>query len=50
MTTSYAVKNHGIPEDVIENVLFAAKDFFSLPLNEKLEVRSSRLQFSTPNL
>ena len=45
-----SVKNHGIPEDVIENVLSAAKDFFSLPLDEKMEVRSYLLRISTVRL
>ena len=32
------VKNHGIPDEVIENVYLAAQHFFSLPLEEKSKV------------
>jgi isopenicillin N synthase-like dioxygenase len=33
-----AVKNHGIPENVLERALSGAKQFFSLPLDSKIEV------------
>ena len=32
------VSNHGIPSEVIEGALTAAKDFFALPLETKMEV------------
>ncbi|KAJ3011863.1 hypothetical protein NUW54_g2042 [Trametes sanguinea] len=32
------VKNHGIPEGTIENALSASKEFFSLPLEKKMEL------------
>ena len=32
------VKNHGIPDEVIESVYLAAQHFFSLPLEEKSKV------------
>ncbi|KAI0629793.1 Clavaminate synthase-like protein [Trametes polyzona] len=32
------VKNHGIPESVIEEALSASKEFFSLPLDDKMEL------------
>ena len=34
----YVVKNHGIPEDVVNNALSASKQFFSLPLDHKEEL------------
>ena len=38
----YPVKNHGIPEGVINDALSAAKDFFSLPLETKMEVDNKK--------
>ena len=32
------MQNHGIPEGTIENALSASKEFFSLPLEKKMEV------------
>ncbi|KAH9850158.1 Clavaminate synthase-like protein [Lenzites betulinus] len=32
------VKNHGISGDIIDNALDASKDFFSLPLERKMEI------------
>jgi isopenicillin N synthase-like dioxygenase len=34
------VKNHGIPQDVIDTAWFAARAFFDLPLEQKLTVKS----------
>ncbi len=33
-----SVRNHGIPEDTIDKALSASKEFFSLPLDQKIEV------------
>jgi len=33
-----AVKNHGIPPEYIDNVLKLKKEYFSLPLEEKMKV------------
>lgn len=33
-----AVKNHGIPQECIDNVLEANKEYFKLPTEEKLKV------------
>ena len=33
-------KNHGISEDLQENLYRVVKDFFDLPLEEKMKVRS----------
>ena len=35
---SYLVQSHGIPEDVIDNTVRAAKRYFSLPEATKMEV------------
>lgn len=32
------VKNHGIPEEIIQHTLAEMRRFFDLPLEEKLEV------------
>jgi isopenicillin N synthase-like dioxygenase len=32
------VKNHGIPDETIARALAGAKEFFTLPLDTKLEV------------
>ncbi|KAL3583414.1 hypothetical protein D5086_014475 [Populus alba] len=37
----FAVKNHGIPEMKINNMLDTARDFFHLPEEERLKFRSS---------
>lgn len=37
--SSFLVKNHGIPEDIINSGLRAAEDFFQLPESAKKEVR-----------
>jgi len=34
----FYVKNHQVPESVMTNVFTAAKDFFDLPLEEKMEI------------
>jgi isopenicillin N synthase-like dioxygenase len=34
----FYVKNHGVDEGVMKNVFSAAKDFFSLPLEEKMSI------------
>lgn len=39
------MKNHGIPDNVINDALSAAKEFFSLPLEKKKEVDNHK----TPN-
>jgi isopenicillin N synthase-like dioxygenase len=36
--TSDLVKNHGIPEDIIQDTIVAAQQFFSLPESEKIKV------------
>ncbi|PPQ65889.1 hypothetical protein CVT26_000909 [Gymnopilus dilepis] len=41
----FYVKNHGIPEDVINAVLEEAKSFFALPLEKKMEIEHRK----TPN-
>lgn len=33
-----AVKNHGIPKETTNKALAASKEFFSLPLEKKMEV------------
>jgi isopenicillin N synthase-like dioxygenase len=33
------VKNHGIPQDIIDGTLAASKKYFSLPVSEKIKVR-----------
>ena len=43
--TFTAVKNHGIPQPVINDALMVAKEFFSLPLEQKMEVDNKK----TPN-
>jgi len=37
-TSWVAVKNHGIPEEIIQSALSASKEFFSLPIDKKMEV------------
>ena len=37
---SYAVKNHGISEEIIEATVESMKTYFSLPLNTKMEARN----------
>ncbi|CAK7357496.1 unnamed protein product [Dovyalis caffra] len=37
----FAVKNHGIPEMKINNMLDTAKEFFHLPVEERLKFRSA---------
>ena len=39
------MKNHGIPDTVINNALAAAQEFFELPLDKKMEVHNKK----TPN-
>jgi isopenicillin N synthase-like dioxygenase len=34
----FYVKNHAVDESVMENVFGAAKDFFDLPLEDKMEI------------
>jgi isopenicillin N synthase-like dioxygenase len=38
-TSCFVVKNHGIPEETIQGVLSASKEFFALPLETKMEAR-----------
>jgi len=40
-----AVKNHGIPEEIIQSALSASKEFFSLPIDKKMEIENKK----TPN-
>ncbi|PRP86823.1 putative iron/ascorbate oxidoreductase [Planoprotostelium fungivorum] len=42
----FYVKNHGVPEDLIDDVWKVAKDFFALPLEEKMEIELHK----TPNM
>lgn len=37
------VKNHGIPQDYIDEVLKVIKEYYSLPADEKMKVRPSGL-------
>lgn len=37
------VKNHGIPQDVIDAAVHAGKRFFALPEEEKMKVRMALL-------
>lgn len=39
------VKNHGIPDEVITRALASAKEFFSLPLDKKMDIVNTK----TPN-
>ena len=32
------VRNHGIPQETIDKALAASKEFFSLPIEKKMEV------------
>lgn len=34
---AFVVKNHGIPEEIVQNALFESKEFFSLPIEQKME-------------
>lgn len=38
-SNSETVKNHGIPDNVVDDTIQVAKDFFALPLAQKMEVR-----------
>jgi len=37
-TAFFTVKNHGIPDERIDDVVAASRRFFSLPLEEKMKV------------
>jgi isopenicillin N synthase-like dioxygenase len=39
------VKNHGIPQNIIDRAIEVSKDFFALPLQTKLEVHTPSLPF-----
>ncbi|KDQ49234.1 hypothetical protein JAAARDRAFT_43023 [Jaapia argillacea MUCL 33604] len=45
----FYVKNHGIPEGTIHSALSASKDFFSLPLESKLELDMRKNNFKGYN-
>ena len=34
----FYVKNHGVDESIMKNVFSAARDFFELPLEQKMEI------------
>jgi isopenicillin N synthase-like dioxygenase len=38
----FSVKNHGIPEEIIQETLAMMRKFFDLPLDAKLEVSQSQ--------
>jgi isopenicillin N synthase-like dioxygenase len=37
----FYVRNHGVPESVINDVFSAAKDFFALPIEDKMAIHVS---------
>lgn len=45
---SLLVQSHGIPEEVIDNAVKAAKSYFSLPEATKMEVSVRLIPFKLP--
>jgi isopenicillin N synthase-like dioxygenase len=43
MSHALAVRNHGIPPECIDNVLSVNKEYYSLPVEEKIKVWTSIL-------
>jgi isopenicillin N synthase-like dioxygenase len=43
-TSVIAVKNHGIPEEIIESAISTSKEFFSLPIDKKMEASTTKKQ------
>src|SRR5256885_850960 len=38
----FYVKNHGVPDDVLDDVFSAAKEFFALPIEDKMAIEVSK--------
>ena len=43
----FYLKNHGIPEELFQQVFFQAKRFFSMPLEEKMKLQKTDKSFVT---